>query len=158
MDIVLRGLVIYAFLVVVLRISGARSLAQTTAFDFVLLIIIAEAVAQALLGEDFSMTNALVLVVVLVGADVGLSLVKEYVPTLARLTDGLPVVLVEHGRPVREHMDRARVDEEDILAAARQTQGLRRMEDIDFAVLELGGAISIIPKRVPDREGSTNAR
>lgn len=144
---VLRALAIYFFLLVIFRMSGSRTLAQTTPFDLVLLLIIAESVQQALLGDDFSVTNALVLIVVLVGADIALSLLKEYVPMFARLTEGEAVLLVEHGAPIRDRMDRARVDEEDVLAAARQTQGLRRMEEIEYAVLERDGAISIIPRR-----------
>ncbi len=55
--------------------------------------------------------------------------------------------MVEHGAPIQDRMNRARVDEEDVLAAARQSQGLRRMDEIEFAVLERDGAISIIPRR-----------
>ena len=77
MDAVLRSLVIYVFLLVVFRISGKRSLSQATTFDFVLLLVIGEATQQALLGEDFSMTNAFVVIVTLVGIDILLSLVKQ---------------------------------------------------------------------------------
>ena len=122
-------------------------MAQTTPFDLVLLLIIAEAVQQALLGDDFSVTNALVLIVVLIGADIVMSVLKEHMPLFEKVVDGEPVILVEHGAPIRDRMNRARVDEEDVLAAARQSQGLRRMDEIEFAVLERDGAISIIPRR-----------
>ena len=56
------------------------------------------------------------------------------------------MILVENGRPLEDLMDRARVDREDILAVARETQGLERMDQIKYAVLEVGGGISIIPK------------
>jgi uncharacterized membrane protein YcaP (DUF421 family) len=146
MDVVIRGLVIYAFLLVLFRISGQRSLGQVTTFDFVLLLIIAETTQQALLGDDYSITNALLLIVTLIAIDVGLSLLKQQSPRIDRLIEGLPVVIVDDGKPLADRMAKARVDEEDILTAARKLQGLERMEQIKYAVLERNGAITIVKK------------
>lgn len=146
MDSVLRSIVIYAFLMLVFRLAGKRELGQVTTFDFVLLLIIGEATQQALLGEDFSLTNALLVITTLVGVDIGLSLWKQRSGTIDKLLDGVPVVIVEDGRPLMDRMQRARVDESDILTAARELQGLERMDQIKYAVLERSGGISIIPK------------
>ena len=146
MDAVIRGVLIYAFLLVIFRISGQRSLGQVTTFDFVLLLIIAETTQQALLGDDYSLTSAFLLIVVLLSIDIALSLLKRHSPRIDRLLEGLPLVIVEDGKPLRERMTRARVDDEDILSAARTLQGLERMEDIKYAVLERNGGISIIKK------------
>src|SRR5690606_14683535 len=77
MDAVLSGLIVYAFLLIVFRISGKRSLGQVTTFDFVLLLIVAETTQQALLGDDYSITNAFLLIVTLLAIDIGLSLIKH---------------------------------------------------------------------------------
>jgi uncharacterized membrane protein YcaP (DUF421 family) len=146
MDSVLRGVIVYFILLVILRVSGRRTLGQMTTFDFVLLLIIAETTQQALLGEDFSLTNAGLLIVTLIGIDIGLSLLRERWPRLSGLIEGLPLILVEDGRPIKERVDQSRVGEEDILAAARESQGIERMEQIKYAVLERNGGISIIPK------------
>jgi uncharacterized membrane protein YcaP (DUF421 family) len=146
MDAVLRGVVVYAFLVVIFRISGQRSLGNVTTFDFVLLLIIAETTQQALLGEDFSVTGAFLLIVTLIALDIGLSLLKQRSPRLDRLLEGMPLVIVENGQPLRDRMAKARVDEQDILSAARELQGLERMEQIKYAVLERSGGISIIKR------------
>jgi uncharacterized membrane protein YcaP (DUF421 family) len=146
MDAVLRGLSIYVFLLLIFRISGKRSLGQVTSFDFVLLLIITETTQQALLGDDYSVTNAFVLIVALVGLDIGLSLLKQRSPKLDRLLEGMPLVIVENGRPMKAYMDKARVDEEDSLSAARQLQGLERMEQMKYEVLERNGDITIVPK------------
>jgi uncharacterized membrane protein YcaP (DUF421 family) len=146
MDSVLRGVIVYFILLVILRVSGRRTLGQMTTFDFVLLLIIAETTQQALLGEDFSLTNAGLLIVTLIGIDIGLSLLRERWPRLNGLIEGLPLILVEDGRPIKERVDQSRVGEEDILAAARESQGIERMEQIKYAVLERNGGISIIPK------------
>lgn len=146
MTSILRAAIMYIFLLVVLRLTGKRSLAQTTIFDFVLLLIIAESSQQALAGQDFSFANAVLIIVTLILLDIGFSLWKERSPTLERIIDGVPLVLVEDGQPNRQRMVKTRVDEEDILNAARLHQGLERMDQIKYAVLERSGEISIVPK------------
>ncbi|QGG95743.1 DUF421 domain-containing protein [Actinomarinicola tropica] len=145
MDAVLRSIAIYAFLLVLFRIAGKRTLADITPFDFVLLLIIGEATQQGLLGDDFSVTNSFLVITTLLTIDIVLSLVKAYVPWLAKATEGVPVVLVADGQPIEERMKKARVDEQDILEAARLTQGLSHMSQVRYAVLERTGSISIIP-------------
>jgi uncharacterized membrane protein YcaP (DUF421 family) len=147
MDAVLRGLSVYMFLLIIFRISGKRSLGQVTSFDFVLLLIIAETTQQALLGDDYSVTNAFLLIGTLVGIDIGLSLLKQRSAKLDRLLEGAPLVIVENEKLLKDRMDKARVDEEDILHAARELQGLERMEQIKYAVLERNGDITIVPKQ-----------
>lgn len=147
MDTVLRGVTVYIVLLLILRLSGRRTLARTTAFDFVLLLIIGETTQQALLGDDFSLTNAVVLIVTMCTMDIGLSWIKSRSRRVATFLEGNPTVLVQGGQPDWEAMQRARVDLDDILTAARTLQGLRNLSEIDFAVLEQSGGISIIPAR-----------
>ena len=146
MDTVFRALAIYLGLMLVIRASGKRSVAQITTFDFVLLLILGESTQQALIGDDFSITTGLLLIASLVGIDMTLSFLKERSTRISQLVDGVPLIIVEDGRPLRERMDRSRVDESDVLAAARERQGLERLDQIKYAVLERSGGISIIPK------------
>jgi uncharacterized membrane protein YcaP (DUF421 family) len=146
MDAVLRAFFIYMILLVVFRIAGRRTLSEMTSFDFILLLIISEATQNAMIGNDYSMTNSILVIVTLVGLDLLLTQWKLRSATAERWLDGLPMVLVDHGRPLNDLMNRARVDVEDVLAAARETQGLERMDQIKYAVLEVDGGISIIPK------------
>ncbi|WP_353643723.1 YetF domain-containing protein [Mesorhizobium sp. WSM2239] len=145
MESVLRGIAIYAILLVILRLSGRRTLAQMTAFDFVLLLIIAETTQQALLGDDFSIANAVLLILTLFVTDILLSYVKAWVPSAAKWIDGTPTVLISLGKPDQRAMQRARVALDDVLDAAREQHGLERLDQIKFAVLEVGGHLSIIP-------------
>jgi len=147
MESVLRAAVIYIGLLVIMRFAGKRSLAQITTFDFVLLLIIGEASQQALLGQDFSVTNALLVVITLVMLDIGLSLVKRRSKTLDKLLEDVPLVIVEDGMVLKERMAKARVDEQDVLTAARHLHGIERLDQIRYAVLERSGGISIIPKQ-----------
>lgn len=146
MESVLRGAAVYLVLMVVLRASGKRALSQVTAFDFVLLLIISETTQQALLGEDFSLTNAFIVIITLAVMDQGFSLLSRRWRFFERLTEGLPLVLLEDGRLLEDRMRKENVSREDILEAARENQGLERLDQIKYAVLERHGGISIIPK------------
>lgn len=146
MDAVFRSASIYLFVLVLFRIAGKRTLAEANAFDFVLLLIVAEAAQQGLLGEDYSLTNAGLVIVTLLSLDVGASLVKQRFGRVDHLLDSRPVVVVDNGRLVTDRMNENRIGVDDILAAARSTQGVGRLDDIRYAVLERSGGISIIPR------------
>ena len=146
MESVLRGTAIYLFLLLIFRITGKRSLDQVTTFDFVLLLIVSETTQQALLGEDFSITNACLLIVTLFVLDQAFASLKDRFRLVQKVAEGLPVVLLEDGKPLKERLRQSQVDEGDILEAARELQGLERLEQIKYAVLERHGGITIVPK------------
>jgi uncharacterized membrane protein YcaP (DUF421 family) len=146
MEPIVRAAAIFLGLVIFFRIAGTRTLMQMTSFDFVLLLIISEATQNAMLGNDYSLTNGFLVILTLVSLDILLSFIKQQFPVVEHWLDGLPMVIVEHGKPLKHLMSRARVDEADVLSAARESQGLERMEQIKYAVLENNGSISIIPK------------
>ncbi|WP_338508774.1 YetF domain-containing protein [Pseudomonas poae] len=145
MDSVLRAAAIYLVLMVLFKIAGRRSLAELTTFDLVLLMVIGEATQQALLGDDFSLTNALLVIATLITIDIGLSLIKQRSRWFSRLLDGGPTIVVENGQLLHERLKRARLDEDDILEAARSAQGIVEIRQIKFAILERNGKLSVIP-------------
>ena len=146
MDPVLRALVIYGFMLVLFRIFGKRTLGQITTFDFVLLLIIGESASQALMGDDFSLTTAMLLIVALLGIDFVLALAKQRSSRVEELMDGAPLIVVQDGKCLYQRLKRAGLDEADVLLAARRSHGLERLDQIKFAVHERGGDISIIPR------------
>jgi uncharacterized membrane protein YcaP (DUF421 family) len=146
MDAIVRAAVTYVFLVVLFRVTGRRTLAQITTFDFVLLLIVSEATQQGLLGNDFSITNAFLVILTLIGLDLlagGLS--RRWRP-LDRWLNGLPLVLVEDGQLIDDRVRKTGFQEDEILEQARASQGIERMEQIKYAILERNGSISVIPK------------
>ncbi|MDQ0654467.1 DUF421 domain-containing protein [Pseudomonas cedrina] len=145
MDSVLRAAAIYLVLLVLFKIAGRRSLAELTTFDLVLLMVIGEATQQALLGDDFSLTNAVLVIITLIAIDIGFSLAKLRSRGFSRVLDGGPTIVVEHGKVLHERLKRARMDESDILEAARSAQGIVQIDQIQFAILERNGKISVIP-------------
>jgi len=145
MDAVLRAAAIYFVLLILFRIAGRRTLAEMTTFDFVLLLIIGEATQQALLGQDFSLTNAFLVIVTLLFLDIVVSIAKSRSQALEKLVDGVPTIIVENGRPLHDRMQKARIDEGDVMEAARRLQGIERLDQIKYAVLEVSGGITVIP-------------
>ena len=149
MESVLRALTIYALLLVIFRISGKRSVAQITTFDLVLTLVISEAIQQALVVDDSSITTAMVLVVTLVATDVALSLAKQRWKGFEKVIEGTPVILVERGALHEDRMHAERVGCEEILGAAREMHGLERLDQIKYAVVEQNGRITIVPRSSP---------
>lgn len=145
MDAVFRAAAIYFALLVIFKFSGRRSLSEITLFDFVLLLIIGEATQQALLGDDFSVTNAVLVIVTLITIDVALTRLQWRWPRFDLWLEGSPVIVVVHGAVLKSRLDAARLREADILEAAREKHGLERLEQIRYAIVERNGKISIIP-------------
>ena len=152
MDTVLRAVAIYVLLWLLLRIAGRRTLAELTSFDLVLLLIVSEAVQQALLGDDASVTGAALVIVTFLLIDIVLARVQQLWPATEKVFNGVPTVIVENGQPLVERMRWARVGEDDVLEAARRQQGLERIDQIKYAVLERSGGISIIAKPSASKE------
>ncbi len=145
MDAVLRAAGIYFALLIILRFAGRRSLSELTIFDFILLLIISEATQQALLGDDFSFTNAALVIITLVTIDVVLSRMKWRWPTFDLWMEGSPTIVVENGVALDSRLRAMHLRVEDILEAAREKQGLATLAQIKFAIVEKNGKISIIP-------------
>ncbi|HET7898396.1 MAG TPA: YetF domain-containing protein [Flavisolibacter sp.] len=158
MNLIIRGLAVYFFILLIFRIAGKKSLSESTTFDLVLLLIISEVTQQALVGEDFSISASFLLIMTLVGTDVLISWLKFHWKPLGKLTEGMPLIIVNKGIPLFERMYKARVEYDDILEAARQLHGIGTFDEIEYAVLEKDGSISIIPKSDPDKRTTSKIR
>jgi uncharacterized membrane protein YcaP (DUF421 family) len=145
MNPVVRGIAIYLFILLLLRIMGKRSLSESTTFDLILLLIISEVTQQALVGQDYSLTGAFILIATLMSVDLVFSLLMENFQLFSHVVEGLPLVIVTDGKPLRYRMKKSKVDENDILEAARMYFGIEKMKDIKYAILEKGGSITIVP-------------
>jgi uncharacterized membrane protein YcaP (DUF421 family) len=147
MESVIRGLIVYSFLLLVFRLAGKRTLVESTNFELVLLLIISETTQQAMINNDHSITNAFILIITLIGCTVALSLLKQRFPKWDRCLDDVPTIVVENGRMHKDRMDKLRVDQVDIMEAAREHQALENIAEIKYAIVERSGQITVIPKR-----------
>jgi uncharacterized membrane protein YcaP (DUF421 family) len=145
-DSIIRAVVVYMMLLIIFRVAGKRSLSQQTTFDLVLALVISEAVQQALLDSDNSMTNAALVVIGLVGFDILVSHASHRWEKLSNWLEGKPLVLMEEGRMHPRYMERERVTPSEIMQAGRDKHGLARMEEIDYAVVEPSGEITVVPR------------
>lgn len=146
MESIVRAAIVYVFLLLVFRLSGRRTLSEMTMFDFILVLIVSESVQEALIGDDRSLTNAGLVIVTLVLINIALSLLKLKFLVLDKWIDGRPFIIVEQGKCLQDRLAKARVDERDIMEAARIDHGLERLDQIKYAVLERNGRISIVPR------------
>jgi uncharacterized membrane protein YcaP (DUF421 family) len=146
MEPILRATATYLFVWLIFRVTGKRTLAQITTFDAVLLLIISETTQAALTDQDNSFTNSILLILTMLGLDVLFSVVKQRFPGFEKVMDGMPIVILDENGPRREVLQRERVDEHDILHAARKLQGIGSLDQIKYAILEQTGEITIIPR------------
>ena len=111
-----------------------------------LLLIISEATQQAMIDNDNSMTNALLLVVTLIAMNILFSVLASRWKGFGKLVEDVPLVIVENGKLLEDRMHRERVSEDEVMEAARELQGLERLEQVRYAILERNGHITIIPR------------
>ena len=145
MDVVLRAIVGFFFVLFLTRIVGRRELSSLEPFDLILLVMLGDLVQQGITQNDFSVTG-----MILVGGTVGLlTVLVSYTsfrfPRLRPLLDGEPVIVVEDGKPIGRNLARNRITLEELAAAARM-EGIDAIEKVRWAVLETSGNISFIPK------------
>jgi uncharacterized membrane protein YcaP (DUF421 family) len=145
-DSVLRITFVYFFLMLLFRIAGRRTFGDLSRFDLIVLLLISELVQQAVVGDDPSTINAVILCSTLVGLEVALSWLKLRHRGLERWLEGTPLLVIDRGELVPDVMRETRIDEDEILAAARLAHGIERLEQIRFAVVEKSGHISIVPE------------
>ena len=148
MDSVIQAAIVYLLLWIVIQLTGRRALGQLSTFEFVLFLIIGGTVQRALLGQDYSLTNAIVVIATLVGLDVLVSLIEQRSPLFSKIVRGVPTILIENGRPMRPG-SRARDfrrRRDDGSAAAPRDRSYRGHQVRD---LEANGHISIVPRERP---------
>lgn len=144
METVIRIVLIYVFLMVGLRLMGKREFGELAPFDFVVLLLIPEMFSQAIVREDFSLTNALIAVSTLLVLVFTTSLLNYRFSGFGKAIAGVPAVLVRHGYLVPAALEKERVAPSEVLDAMHAA-GLHRMEEVRWAILETDGRITIIP-------------
>jgi uncharacterized membrane protein YcaP (DUF421 family) len=139
---VLRSVLIYAFLVVALRVVGKRELGQANTLDLVVLLLVANAVQNGIIGDDVSVTGALIVAGVLFAINEGLNRTTYAFPWAERALEGQPTKLIENGKPVSRALFRAGITLTELLAIARR-QGFPDLASVQTAILETNGVVSM---------------
>lgn len=145
MDIVGRGVVVFVFLYLLMRVLGRRELSSLEPFDLILLIILGDAVQQGLTQDDYSLTGAMLAVGTIGVLQIAASYANFRFPRLRTFLDGEPIIVVQDGKPVEKNVKRERLTIDDLAEAARR-EGIPKLDDVAWAVMETSGQISFIKK------------
>ena len=144
-EFVLRAVVVYIVLLALIRVSGKRSMGQFTPFDMLLVVLLGNAVQNALLGEDHSLTGGLLLAAILMTLNWSVGWLTARSRHVERLVEGVPVMLAKDGQLYESVLKKELVSRNDFFEALRQ-EGELEMDDVRIAILETDGRISVIPK------------
>lgn len=138
---VLRSVLVYGFLIVLLRVAGKRTLGQLTSFDLVVLLLLSNTVQNAIIGNDNSLVGGLLGAVVLIAANYVVVRLLYQHKKLDRVVEGSTTILMHHGKFLDENMKHNLVTQSELESAARK-QGIGRMSDVRVARLETEGALT----------------
>jgi uncharacterized membrane protein YcaP (DUF421 family) len=152
MGIVVRSVVVYAFLWIVLRAVGKRELSQLTAFDLVVLVVMGDLIQQGLTLEDMSVTGAMLAVTPMALLSVAFGAIAVRWPRAGHVLEGVPVVVLHNGEVVGEALRNERLDLADLYEAAR-TEGISDLRDVEWCVLEADGHLSFLRRKDDDDGG-----
>jgi uncharacterized membrane protein YcaP (DUF421 family) len=145
MDLALRAVFLYAFVLLLMRVTGRRELSTLSAVDLVLLIILGDAIQQGLTQDDYSVTGAVIVVSTIAALQVGTSYLTFRSRGARRVLEGEPVVIVQDGKLIEGNMKRERLTEDEV-AEEMRAQQIASVEDVEWGILETNGTMSFIPK------------
>jgi uncharacterized membrane protein YcaP (DUF421 family) len=148
-EVIARTAIVYLALLVALRLAGKREIGQMTTFDLVVILLIANAVQNAMVGPDSSVTGGLIAAFVLLLGNYAIAWISEHFTPLRVWLEGTPTVLVSNGLLLKSNMRKESIDAEEIYMAMRE-HGIDSLPDVKLAVLEIDGSISIVPKDKDD--------
>ena len=145
MDLVIRAVVGFAFILLLTRAVGRRELSSMEPFDLILLVVIGDLVQQGITQNDFSVTGLMLVTATIALLTVGVSFASFKFPRLRPVLDGEPVIVVEDGKPIDRNLRRNRITLEELAASAR-AEGIAAIDQVRWAVLETSGKITFIEK------------
>jgi uncharacterized membrane protein YcaP (DUF421 family) len=144
-ELIVRSAVVYAFLLILLRLTGKRQVGQLAPFDLVLLLVLSNAVQNSMNGGDNSLVGGLISAFVLVTLNGAIGIATYRSKRLEAIIEGRPQLLVHNGKLFEDVMSHARLTHHELNAALRQS-GCTNVCEVHTAVLENNGAISVVPK------------
>ncbi len=145
LQIIYRSAIVFVAIIFGMRVTGARQLGQMTPFDLVLILLIANAVQNAMVGTDTTIFGGLAAAGTLLVANRATSMFADRVPFFRRTIEGQPVLLLHDGELVEKHVRAAGLSTDLVLQAIRE-HGFSGAADVKTAILEVDGTISIVPR------------
>jgi uncharacterized membrane protein YcaP (DUF421 family) len=146
MDIAIRAIVLYVFVIVIIRATGRRELSALSPVDLVLLIVLGDAIQQGLTQDDYSLTGAVIAVSTLASMQVLSSYAAFRSRRAHTLLEGDPIVIIQNGAFIEANLKRERLTADEVRESMRLKQ-IGAVADVEWGILESNGEISFIEKR-----------
>jgi uncharacterized membrane protein YcaP (DUF421 family) len=144
-ELIVRSVIVYLFLIVLLRITGKRQVGQLAPFDLVLLLVLSNAVQNSMNGGDNSLIGGLIGATTLIAINYLVAMLTFRNKRIEALVEGRPEILIHNGKLFEKVMTDSRMTHHELNAALRQA-GCLTVEDVRCAMLENNGSISVIPR------------
>lgn len=142
LSIIVKTLVLYFFIVVVYRVMGKKEVGKLSIIDLIVSILIAELAAISIEEADRSILTSIIPIVVLVVIQISISFISLKSVKLRKLIDGNPIVIIKDGKLNFKDMTKLRYTIDDLIAQLRE-QGIKSIEEVNYAVLENNGKLSV---------------
>lgn len=155
-ELMLRGVAVYVFLLVLLRVTGKRQVGQLSPFDLVLLLVLSNAVQNSMNGGDNSLTGGMVSAATLVALNFVLALVTARSKKIEAFIEGRPQILIHNGQLFEDVLASTRLTHHEVQAALRQA-GCATVTEVRMAILEINGAISVVKRQADSGEPRSTA-
>ena len=143
LEIVLRTTIVYAIILIGIRLAGKREVGQMTPFDLVLLLLISNAVQNAMTGPDTSVSGGIIAAVTLLLINAAVTQLVWKNQKARKVIEGSPTILIRHGRMLEKNLEKERITAESLIQALRE-HGIAAISDVSIAVLEIDGSISCL--------------
>jgi len=134
---------IYIFLILAIRLFGKKEFSQLSVFDIVFILLISNAVQNSMIAADFTFMGGVVSAVTLFAVNFTIKHIIYKIPRFSEFVQGHPIMLIYEGKPIPENMSKARVSMQELEEATRE-HGIKDIESVEIAVLELDGSISVV--------------
>jgi uncharacterized membrane protein YcaP (DUF421 family) len=141
--IILRPAIIYLVIIFGIRIFGKKELSQLSVIDLVFILLISNAVQNAMVGENLTLWGGIVAALTLFVVNYAFKNIFLKSKKISELIQGSPLMLVYHGKVLQKHLKESRLSHDELEAAIRE-HGVENIEDVDLAVLEVDGNISVL--------------
>ena len=141
--IIISTLVIYLFIVIAIRLFGKKELAQLSVVDMVFILLISNAVQNAMVGPDSTLSGGLVAATTLFVMNYALKYLQYRFPKFGKIVEGDAIMLVYKGKMLQSHLKRAKISETELMEAVRE-HGVATVKEVDLAILEVDGNISVL--------------
>ncbi len=145
MDIALRAIALYLFMIFVMRVLGRRELSSLSPSDLVLLIVLGDTVQQGLTQDDYSVTGAVIAIGTIGAMQVLTSYASFHSRRMRRVLEGEPVVIVQDGKVLEQNLRRERMTPDEIAEEMRMQQ-IASFDEVRWGILENNGQISFVKK------------